>query len=302
MDQQDTGTEDLGRDAVVAGTDGSACSRAALDWAADDARRRRRPLHVVCATPWPLQVHETLGHAAVPGREPDAVAHQVVDDAQRRVAALAPEVEVTTEVRPGVHPVDALLRTARRAAVLVVGSHGRGGFAGMLLGSTSGAVAAHSACPVVVVREVLAVPSARGGVVVGVDGSAASTAAIGFALAEASLRDAPLTALHVWSRVWGPRPDHIPPGYDWSVIEQEERALLSESMAGWQEQHPEVPIAQRVVEAHVAQTLVEESDGGDLLVVGTRGLGGFRSLLLGSVSHAVLRHAGCPVAVVPARP
>lgn len=293
------------RGPVVVGTDGSDCSRVAVRWAGDEARRRGRPLRIVSAAPWPLVLPDVGGNlVAVAPPEREAAARRIVETAAEEVSAAFQGLDVSVEVFLSTHPVAALVEESQRADLLVIGSRGRGGFGGMLLGSTSTAVAARAACPVVVIREGLAAPEearpARG-IVVGVDGSPVSSAAIGFALMEASLRHVPLTAVRVWSRVWGPRPAYVPPHYDWSLVEKEEAELLAETLAGWREQFPDVEVVPKVVEGHAGEALVEESAGADLLVVGTRGRGGFASLLLGSVSHAVLQHAACPVAVVPAR-
>ena len=77
---------------------------------------------------------------------------------------------------------------------------------------------------------------------------------------------------------------------------------MAESLAGWREKYPDVDVREHVIRALPAEALIGESEGADLLVVGSRGRGGFGGLLLGSVSHTVLQHAHCPVAVVRPRP
>ena len=177
--------------------------------------------------------------------------------------------------------------------MFVVGNRGRGGFTGLLAGSVSMALAATSACPVVVHR---GVPTPEGTVVVGVDGSPDGEAAIGYAFEEARLRQAPLVAVHAWSdEVFDPAVAAL---LDRAGIEQREAAVLEEAMAPWQQKNPDVRVRTRLALDSAAGTLVGESGSAQLVVVGSRGHGGLAGLLMGSVSRAVVHHAHCPVAVV----
>ncbi|MDF3048967.1 MAG: universal stress protein [Pseudonocardia sp.] len=133
-------------------------------------------------------------------------------------------------------------------------------------------------------------------VVVGVDGSPTSEAAAAFAFEAASLRGVPRVAVHV-SRDLSVDP-RMAPLMDWDAVESDEREVLAERLADWLEKYPDVPVRRLVVRDRPARTLVEESGRAQLVVVGSRGRGGFRGLLLGSVSQALLHHAHCPVAVV----
>jgi nucleotide-binding universal stress UspA family protein len=138
-------------------------------------------------------------------------------------------------------------------------------------------------------------------VVVGVDGSALSANAIAYAFEEASSRGVGLTAVHAWwldyvegasaSAIWT---------VDWENMAQEENALVAESLAGWQEKYPDVAIARHSLHGHPVEALVRQSENACLVVVGSRGRGGFRGLLLGSVSQGVVHRARCPVAIVRA--
>ncbi|HEX5568137.1 MAG TPA: universal stress protein, partial [Streptomyces sp.] len=139
-------------------------------------------------------------------------------------------------------------------------------------------------------------------VLVGVDGSPGGEAALGFAFAEASLRGAPLVALHTWNNWTGPvsgGPDEpLPLVYDVDMLRDEEERVLVEALSGWQAEYPDVTVHRRLVQGRARPALIEASGSAQLLVVGARGRGGFSGLLLGSVSQAVLQHAHCPVAVV----
>jgi nucleotide-binding universal stress UspA family protein len=123
--------------------------------------------------------------------------------------------------------------------------------------------------------------NAVGPVVVGVDGSAGSGAAVGFAFEEAARRGTGLTAVHAWG-----------------ALEGAESRVLSESLAGWSQRYPEVAVRQELVRGRPAAALIEQSRSAQLVVTGARGRGSFAGLLLGSVSQAVLHHAECPVVVV----
>ncbi|HSF26795.1 MAG TPA: universal stress protein, partial [Actinomycetes bacterium] len=196
---------------------------------------------------------------------------------------------------------EALLKTASSdTALLVVGSRGRGGFRSLLLGSTSMEVAAKSPCPVAIVRQGEMPSQRHGRVVVGVDGSELSKAAVAFAMVEASRRGAALEAITAWNRVEALPPGLIAAGVVEAMPTTEEIALgLSQTLAGWRERCPDVQVVQRVVVGHPGHVLTEASKSADLVVVGSRGLGNAASLLIGSTSRNVLHHAVCPVVVVP---
>jgi nucleotide-binding universal stress UspA family protein len=158
-------------------------------------------------------------------------------------------------------------------------------------------VAGHTTCPVAVVRQPPAQP--RGEVVVGVDGSPAGAEAVGFAFAEASFRGAVLRAVHAWSRpIAGGGPFALA---DAEEMAQDERRVLAEALVGWSERYPDVKVTERLEHGHPVDVLREASTRADLLVVGSRGRGDLAGLLLGSVSHSLLHHAACPLAVTPPR-
>lgn len=208
-----------------------------------------------------------------------------------------PDVDVESLVVVG-FPADVLIRISRDARAIVLGCRGLGGFAELLLGSVSSQVASHAHCPVIVQRPADALTGdPEGPVLVGVDGSPANAAAIGFAFAEADLRHTRLIALHTWTLPLAAITDDYPS--DVEREEQQARLLVSEALAGWREKFPDVVVDERVVHEPSAQdALIEASTTASLAVVGSRGRGGFTGLLLGSVSQALLHHGHCPVAVV----
>ena len=139
---------------IVVGIDGSSASKAGLRWALDEARLRGADVHLVHGWHFPAVAVSSYGAAALPVIAPEdleKVAEEVLKDAVTEAASEAANVEVTASTVRG-HPAQVLLAAAKGAALLVVGSRGLGGFAGMLLGSVSSQVIHHATCPVVVIR------------------------------------------------------------------------------------------------------------------------------------------------------
>jgi nucleotide-binding universal stress UspA family protein len=151
----------------------------------------------------------------------------------------------------------------------------------------------------VVVRENNPDSAASGQVVVGVDGSEASQPAIGYAFAYAASTGRSIVAVHTWW--WEPLEGTSlgePWMGDWTEIASQEATVVSESLAGWADRYPDVPVRSHIVRGDPVVELLDQSAGANLLVVGSRGRGGFIGLLLGSVSRRVLKRATGPVAVV----
>ncbi|WP_214414147.1 universal stress protein [Sphaerisporangium fuscum] len=277
---------------IVVGVDGSAVGLDAAGWAVREAALRGLPVHIVHAVPkWAEEMPEDAPNAEV-GRWMRDGATAVLTAAVERACAEPFEVRVSSERLAG-DPRTVLLGLGRDADLLVIGNHGLGGFRGLLLGSVALGVAGRAPCPVVVVRGPVA--AGRGEVVVGTDGSAESEPAVEFAFAEAELRGCGLRAIRAWSLPVGTLP------FDPGVLLAGEPRLLAGSLEASRERHPSVALRQQVAQGHPAEVLVEASDEADLVVVGSRGCGGIAGLILGSTGHAVLHHARCPVAVVPAR-
>lgn len=287
------------RGTVVVGLDHSETARAAVDHAAEVAARRRLRLRIVhsyeSGDPY---VRATMSDMVAVERALREAAERFTARVAEEVAEAHPDLDVTTHIDPG-PAVPLLLTESEGAETLVVGSRGAGGFAGHLLGSTTLQVASHARCPVITVPAPSSDQPARSGVVVGVDGSELSQAAVEFGLRVASEVGESFVAVHAWSG-----PAQLGPGvmqplvHDPALVEQEEQRVVAESLAGWAEKFPDVAIESRVLHGHPVRTLVREATGARLLVVGSRGRGAVRSLVLGSVSHGVLHHAPGPVAVV----
>jgi nucleotide-binding universal stress UspA family protein len=273
---------------VVVGVDGSDASLAAVDLAVRMAVERHRPLRVVHAFVW------SSLDLPPEGRLHDE-AERVVRQAEAYAHGLDPQVRVASEVVVG-GAAEVLIQQSREAAMVVLGDRGRGGFGSLLLGSVAVQVTAHAVGPVAVAR---GEPRRDGPVVVGVDGSPVSAAAIAFAADEAALRKTNLVAVHAWAQPVSTGPgDMLPLVYDPDLLAAEEARVLAESVAGLGANHPDVPVERELVEDRASAALIERSRRAQLVVVGSRGHGGFTGLLLGSVSHALLHHADCPVVVV----
>jgi nucleotide-binding universal stress UspA family protein len=279
---------------VVVGVDGSDSSRQALLWAVEEATRRRLRVELLCA--W--DGDHGAESVAREDRRMEDECRSVVDTAAAHARTASPRLDVSTSTLHA-QPASALIAASRHADTVVVGSRGIGGLAEALLGSTSMQLAAYASCPVVVVRRPLASdgsPPRR--VVVGVDGSALSTEAIGYAFEQASQRGLDLTVLHTWNDTVdtsgvGLRGLVEP----WELVAEQE-LISSGPVARWTEAFPDVDVQPHVRRGRAADVLVNASASAELVVVGSRGRGGFRGLLLGSVSRSVLHRAQCPVAVV----
>jgi nucleotide-binding universal stress UspA family protein len=281
------------RGAIVVGVDGSPSSDLALDWAVVECTRRGLPLHIIHAFPdgYPM-TNIGMGYAIGSLRRN---ADRVRSGALARAHRTNPELFITCG-DPALGPASALVRASESADTVVVGSSGRSA-GGLLLRSISVQVASHARAPVVVVHDTSAPVGAP--VVVGVDGLALSKNAIAYAYAQASSRGVGLTVVHGWwleyvegtpaSAVWS---------VDWQQFAEQEQALVAESLAGWQDRYPDVPVRRHSVRGLPVEALVRQSENACLVVVGTRGRTGFSELLIGSVSQGVMHRAHCPVAIV----
>ncbi|MGH3477612.1 MAG: universal stress protein [Nocardioidaceae bacterium] len=270
--------------AVVVGVDGSRESDAALDWAVEETRRRGRPLHVVATDAW-SEAPPITGYAQPPTLPAmpagvTAAYERALERARNRLGDV-----VTGDLRPG-RPIRVLRDAAATAEVLVVGSR-----TGEPRHSVSHALAAHAACPVVVV---LGARRRRdsGRIVVGVDGSQESVHALAFGFEAADLRSATLEVVH--SRQSGETDAGSDETSDASDLQRE----ISENVGTYRERHPGVTVEEHLVDGRPVDELTERSDSADLVVVGSRGRGRVIGALLGSVSQRLLEHARCPVAVV----
>jgi nucleotide-binding universal stress UspA family protein len=272
---------------IIVGVDGSRTGLEAAGWAADEAVLRRTPLTVANAMPaWVCG--QISGRYAEVGKWMRDGATAVLAAAEER--ARQEGADVRTELLPG-DPRTALIEAAKDAELLVVGGHGMGRVRGLLLGSVAHGVAAHATTDVVLVRDPPAI--ARGEVVAGVDGSPGARRALDFAFAEAGLRGARLRAIQAWA--W-PRPGGFEPADPDS--EREAQAALEEWLVPSEERHPGVEVTAEVLHGHPVEVLREAASGADLLVVGTRGHGTLKGMIIGSTSQAMLHYATCPLAIV----
>ena len=278
---------------VVVGVDGSDEAVRAVRFGAAEAARRRVPLRLVNAFGWVTE--HTAGGATRGERYREVLltrARGLVSAAADVAVGEAPGIEVEQQVVIG-FPIEVLVDESRRAQLLVVGDRGLTRFEGLLAGSVSVALAAHATCPVVIVRG--AEPDLAEPVVVGIDGTPASEAAIAFAFDECAARRVPLVAVHTWG---------IPLAGDPTAPEVAETVaheLLAERLAGWSEKYPDVPVRRAVVQDQPVRALAREARRAQLLVVGSRGRGRLAGMVLGSVAHTLVHRAPCPVAVVGAR-
>jgi nucleotide-binding universal stress UspA family protein len=278
---------------IAVGVDGSPASVAALRFAAEEAALRNTGVLAVYAlevptVPWP----GLMGIVGTALEEANRVFGHAVDEAFGDAGPAVP-FERRVEERS---PAEALIEAAASADLLVVGSRGRGGFSGLLLGSVSQQVAHHAPCPVAIVRE--RASWEPGSVLAGVDGSEGSKVALRWADEEARLRGTQLVALHAWAPGWEVTPGLVPMPLPAETLRSDVERFLEEVVTDvlGAERAPEVE--RRLVETPAAFGLVRAAGTGDLLVVGSRGHGGFAGLLLGSVGQQVAHHAPCPVVVV----
>lgn len=284
---------ELAEPGIVVGADGSEHGGAALRWAADTAASYELPLTVLYA-------------------RPDAIAEPML--MSEPTGVLGDAVAIARERQPGITvralqmpdaPVQSLLAAGEDADVLVIGSRGIEGFRGLLLGSTTMHVAPYAGCPVVVVHSGMeggvpfegfeAYPGNPGQVVLGYDGSPASNRAAAFAFRHAEAKGCGVVAVSVEPSRGEPEteeidPENATPGSDTSAFHS---PVIVTAAA-----FPDVPVSFVAGTGRPAEVLLSEAIGAELLVVGSRGSGGFSGLIMGSVSQKVLAHASCPVAVL----
>ncbi|MES9538568.1 MULTISPECIES: universal stress protein [unclassified Actinomadura] len=278
---------------VVVGYDGSTGGVQALEWAAGEAQARGLSLTVLHV--WDVYVG---GPIAMPVVDLRGVAEENLNNGVAHVREVAPDLSVRGVLARG-QAAAKLIEAGRGADMIVLGPRGLGGFAGLVLGSVGAQVAAHAPCPVVVVRGELVPPpeQVHGHVVVGVDGSPASREALSLAFTEAGAHGWDVHAVIAWEAV----PERVnPPLVDEAGMREAAQARLARMMIPARELHPDVKVQSDIVTGQPREVLMSAAEEARLLVVGSRGLGGFRGLLLGSVSHALVHHAPCPVAVVHA--
>ncbi|MDX8055889.1 universal stress protein [Lentzea sp. BCCO 10_0798] len=280
---------------VVVGFDGSGLARQAVFFGAEEASRRGAALQVVHAVRAPLP-EPVFTPMSIPVPEfvtEETMSRAAADHLTELAAEIRqnwPDLAVAAHVRIG-RPVDVL--ATEPGDLLVLGSSGRTGIAEMFLGSTAVELVSTGGRPVIVTRS----GPRDGRVVVGVDGSETSTDAIAFAFEHAARHGRELLAVHAWNDVgWAELPEQ-----DFDHVRVDLAKVLDEHLAPHAARWPDVHVAQEVAFDAPARALLQAADGAALIAVGSHGRGAMRRAILGSVSHAVLHHAPCPVAVVHRR-
>lgn len=286
---------------IVVGTNGSKIARAAIDWAAERALAKGLPLVLILVTP----DVPAMSRAEIMSKV-DRVDDLVAGVHRRAEDRLEAERAYLVEKFPGLS-VEAIMlvddtsyplaRATRTAELVVVGSRSHSApLSARALGGTSAAVASHAHGPVVIVPED-AQPHPHGPVVVGVDVSAEAEEAIRIAVAEAAERGCKLIAVHTWDPV--PWITSVVGGWsvDDSTLGTRLEEMVKDLVATHASAHPDLEVEIRVRPGHPAQVLLEHSEAASLIVLGSRGRGGFAGLLLGSTSREVMRNAHCPVLI-----
>ncbi|MEV7282148.1 universal stress protein [Streptomyces sp. NPDC093111] len=275
---------------IVMGIDPVRNGRLALAWATDEARRRDLTLHLIVGVAPPhhtQHVDDTPRHLArtAAGEEALRAAAAWAHDRQ-------PAVRVTTALLDG-PPPKVLAGLSREAAMVVLGSrHLRRTEEFLSAGSLVLPVTAQARCPVVVVGDAEHSTQDPPYLVVGVDGSESSRAALALAFEEADLRHCALRTIAVWQ----------PPVFTLhtgDTLFHAERRLLSETTAGRADEYPDVRVTHEVIIGSPVETLAEVAEHALALVVGRRGHGGYTGMRVGSVAHGLLHRAHCPVITVP---
>ncbi|MFE6489142.1 universal stress protein [Streptomyces sp. NPDC057757] len=283
---------------ITVGVDGSDESRAAVAWAAREAVRRGLPLRIVYAWHGPS---EAVGGPDAAEQENWAQALPLAS--ARSATEQHADLSVSAEVLDG-GPVDSLVAATADAEALVLGSRGHGAIVGFLIGSVGQQVIAEAAGPVVLVRADDRPESEAAGreIVVGQQGAPDDSAAgLRFAFETAAARGASVRVVRAWS---------LPPVFAYSPgslklldeaggMEPAEKKALAEAVEPWRERFPEVPVTEYVEMGSAGQVLLSLAGRAQLMVVQRRAERSAVGSRIGSVAHAVMHHAPCPVAVVP---
>ena len=279
------------REYVVVGVDGSVRGRAAADWAAREAESRGMPLRVVHVA--------GLAEDPAAGHRP-ACAEPLLERTVDHLTDRRPALRITG-VRLTGDPVPGLLAATQPGDLLVLGTRGAGGFAGLPVGSVALGAAERAEVPVVLVPGMLAWSGGKGKsradgeVAVGVDARAPADAALDFAFDAADRSDLRLRALHAWTlpAELTARVPFVLLEEDRAEREDQEVQLLADALHAWREKYPQVRVLEDVLLFSASDALVRASARAELVVVGRHGPA------LGRTAHNLVHHTKCPVAVVP---
>lgn len=302
------------RHEITVGVDPQGGSRPALAWAADEARRWSAPLRLVLSVPALHDLpHGTRRHrrGADSARRAELrnEGARLLDEEATWVADTHAGLTVTTELLDG-GPAAVLCGRSAQARMIVLGSRRLGRPAEFFgAGSVVVPVSARADCPVVVVAEEPREARGPAHLVVGIDGSDASRAALEFALEEASLREAAVRAVWAWPKPRISLGDALgdtigalvgdPAMGGEPAAARERHRLLSAAVVGLPDKYPDVPVTEHVLRGHPVEELALASHDAVAVVVGRRGHGGYTGMRLGSVVHGLLHRAECPVITVP---
>lgn len=294
---------------IVVGVDGSDHGDCALVWAAREAQARNRPLHVITAYSVPIFAASGLdgGFATI---DDDVIEQGAVAVLEQAAAKLADyDLEFDTRLERG-DASSVLMDASETAELLVFGSRGRGGFVGRLLGSVSSALPGHAKCPTVTVPLNCAprlgegeqpaeaeAPVVEAVVTVGVDGSEQARYAVLVAAEQAQRAGLALRVIcavppYTGAMAWLPAP------LDRQALFEDIEVQLSAGVAWLTSHFPQLPITAQVLDGPPVEVLAEASKVSELVVLGTRGHGGFAGMILGSTTDGTLHHAKGPVMVV----
>ncbi len=288
---------------VLAGVDGSTAGERALRWAADEARSRRLPLTVCHVWHWSNPVPPSGPEALESARR---IGRHVLDKAVLLAREMVPQTEVRGRLAAAPeHAV--LVNESEEACLAFIGGRpeaghveetGAAGYGGFGPGASPVRLPAYSRCPIIVVRSAA---DRRRPIVVGVDGTPGSEAALAFGFEEAALRGLPLLAV---CGAWEPEavtcaemgmltdPEHL---------RETAAIVLDRTVSPWLEKYPYVAARTRTLMLTPKHALLKASEGAGLLVLGGREFGGVAGLRLGTVTTAMLQDAPCSVAVVRPR-
>jgi nucleotide-binding universal stress UspA family protein len=278
---------------IIVGVDESAGAAEALRWAAHEGDLHGWPVTAVLCWGYVDQHHGTTPHPFEPGytvSDATAALHTIVGQVLGEGAATV-ECRTVNDVA-----ARALLEASADARLLVLGARGLGSFRGLMLGSVSQQCLHQATIPVAIVRAGATGPRyGRSWIVVGVDGSDTSQRALDWALEEARVLDACIDVVHAWHL-----PAHAVPtvANAYAPFDEEARHIVEQALAR-ADTTGVLSVRPVVRQGSGGEVLVRLAEGADLVVVGSRGLGGVKGLLLGSVSHQVTHHAPCPVVVIP---
>lgn len=278
---------------IVVGVDGSTGAADALMWSMREAALHRWSVTAVLA--WGFLDQHHMGTATFDPQYTEADAARALDHYIETAVGDSSQIKrkVVCDLAPR-----ALLAESSDAQLLVVGARGLGGFKGLLVGSVSQHCLQRSQRPVAIIHgtsEDENRTSER--IVVGIDGSETAAAALDWAREEAVLRGAVLEVVHAWQLPY--MGGHPYPAYDPAPIEHLARKILDDAVDALTDRAPAPPVQRTLVSGGAAMAILTAAKDAALAVVGSRGVGGFKGLLLGSVSHQVAIHARCPIIIVP---